>query len=436
MFPSHHKKMHRLVIVVLFSLFGRRVDGFSSKNYDQTSVGVKGIVSGLTSLTNALFRKGKEISRSYDQPSLSPTEVLSGVIGDFENGYLFSGGIDTQIYTENCRFTDPTLSFVGLSTFENNIRNLKPVLNFFVANTLVVLYNAQLNEQNQQVKAQWRMSGSIRLPWQPKLELTGNTALSYNQSDDGRIFDYFEQWDLDASNALFQLLQPAQIIPTASFPDVIDVISANDEIKNIPGVILTATTEKGGSRQQKTINVSKVKDYILHCLQNEVNGKLSSFMMPLLRSSVRSLIQAVPLDTLQQIQMVGDVNEGIQKATSAAFARLVREQWILQCISSTNANDEPLGNRGAMIHFSSSSSPSMDIVGNIVTSQFVESSGTTVRTTQSSYMVVEQSIQFLPQSSQMVEDVSNIPWQLGFYDDDWMVFVRSDGDFLILTKKA
>ena len=365
--------------------------------------------------------------------------MLLGVVGDFECGYLFSGGIDTQIYTENCRFTDPTLSFVGLSTFENNIRNLKPVLNFFVANTLIVLYSAQLDEKNQKVKAQWRMSGSIRLPWNPKLELTGNTALSYNPSDDGRIFDYFEQWDLEASKALFQLLQPAQIIPTASFPGDLDDIPANDAIKNVQsGVILTTGTEEGGSqRQQKTINVPKVKDYILNCLQNVDNGKVAT-MLPLLKASVGSLIQAVPLDILQAIQALGDVNEGIQRAKNAAFKRLVHQKWILQFISSANENDKQLGNRGAMIHFSPSSSssssspPSLDI-DNIVTSHAMD--GTTEKTTQSSYFVVDQSIQFLSRSSQIVEGVCDNPWQLGFYDDDWMVFVRSNGDFFILTQK-
>ena len=60
----------------LFLILGT-VNGFS-KNYEQTSTGVKGIVSGLTALTNALFRKDEQISRNYDQPSITPTEVLSG----------------------------------------------------------------------------------------------------------------------------------------------------------------------------------------------------------------------------------------------------------------------------------------------------------------------------------------------------------------------
>ena len=430
------------VVLLLFSLFlGRRVDGFRNANYEETSFGVKGIVSGLTTLTNTLFRKDKEILRNYDQPSLAPKEVLAGVVGDFENGYLFSGGIDTQIYTENCRFTDPTLSFVGLSTFENNIRNLKPVLNFFVANTLIVLYNAQLDEKNHKVKAQWRMSGNIRLPWQPKLELTGNTALSYNPNDDGRIFDYFEQWDLEASKALFQLLQPAQIIPTASFPSVIDDIPVIDETKNIQtGIIRTIeTTERGSQRQQKTINVSQVKVFIRSCLQHVDNGK-ETIMMPLIKCSVSSLIQAVPLNTLQIIQAVGNVEEGIQQATTAAFTRLEREQWTLQFLCSTNEHDKVLGTRGSKIRFSSTVVPSIDIdtmgvTGGQTVDDTTDTTITTITTTPLSYVVMGQTIQFFSSSSSS-SMVDTLPWQLGYYDEEWMVFVRSDGDIFIVTKQV
>jgi hypothetical protein len=148
-------------------------------DYAQTSASVKGVVGGLTALTNALFPASTATApRVRAQATVSPTDVLKGVVKDFENGYLFSGEIESEIYAEDCSFTDPTLTFTGLGTFERNIQALKPLLNVFVGDTLVVLYDAVLNKNTREVSTKWRMSGNVRLPWGPAIELTGNTVLT------------------------------------------------------------------------------------------------------------------------------------------------------------------------------------------------------------------------------------------------------------------
>lgn len=59
--------------------------------------------------------------------SLGSTDVLEGLRRDFvEQEYLWSGNITAELYDDNCIFTDPTLSFAGLSTFESNLVNLDP----------------------------------------------------------------------------------------------------------------------------------------------------------------------------------------------------------------------------------------------------------------------------------------------------------------------
>jgi hypothetical protein len=136
-----------------------------SSNYQATGGGVKTIIQGLTSISNLLFGTDETTDRIYQKSSLTPLEVLNGVIGDFEDGYLFSGKIDAEIYDENCVFTDPTLSFKGLARFESNIKSLKPILDTFVGDTLVVLYDCQIDQNMNQITAQWRMSGGINLPW-------------------------------------------------------------------------------------------------------------------------------------------------------------------------------------------------------------------------------------------------------------------------------
>jgi hypothetical protein len=233
----HHKKL----LVVLNAASPSR-----SSSYAETGGGVKAIIQGLTSLTN-LFVDSTVPARVYEKEYLTPIEVLNGVIGDFENGYLFSGNIDAQIYDEDCVFTDPTLSFKGLSTFERNIKALKPILDKFVGDTLVVLYDCQINEEDKTIRADWRMSGAIGAPWRPRIELTGNTVLTYDPDRGGRVVDYYESWDLTAAVALSQLLQPSKIKTERFMPE---------GIQNIKQDLIS------DKKSTETVNVKSLKSLI------------------------------------------------------------------------------------------------------------------------------------------------------------------------------
>jgi len=100
-----------------------------------------------------------------------------------------------------CVFTDPTLSFKGLRTFQKNLANLRPIIDRFVKDYDVVLYSCDLNETRSevsttlprvqprrrrfteelraQVRAEWRMIGTIELPWRPVVNLRGNTRFRF-----------------------------------------------------------------------------------------------------------------------------------------------------------------------------------------------------------------------------------------------------------------
>ena len=133
--------------------------------------GITTIFAGSDSLGNSIDASKK---RSYIKEYLTKNEVKEGIRQDFVNGYLFSGKIDTEIYSESCVFTDPTLSFKGLTRFENNIKAIKPLIDRFLDDTLVILYDInESNENGTSIKARWRMSGGLRLPWKPRIELTG-----------------------------------------------------------------------------------------------------------------------------------------------------------------------------------------------------------------------------------------------------------------------
>ena len=248
--PLYQCFTHQNLHMSQYSKVLMRMSTTESSAYGDTQTGVKVIIQGLTSFSNLFLSSSPVAKRVYEKTNLTPNEILNGVIGDFENGYLFSGQIDSEIYDEDCVFTDPTLSFKGLSTFERNIKALKPALDIFVGDSSVVLYDCKIDQEAKEVKAIWRMSGAVNLPWKPRIELTGNTVLSYDSDRGGRIVDYYERWDLPAATALLQLLQPSK-----KRAEKIALLGATATLKAESGENNKALTE--------TINVKKLKAAVL-----------------------------------------------------------------------------------------------------------------------------------------------------------------------------
>jgi len=190
--------------------------GLSSKSFGDTSWGPKSIVSGLTAFvkvfTPAADAERLEARRLEREalPAVTPRQLTAKLREDFsERGYLFTGEISSEIYDDDCVFTDPTLSFVGLETFERNLAALQPILNVLLGDDrrVILRKGPELNRRDQSVEAQWRMSGAIRLPWKPRIELNGATKFSYDPSRKGRIVRYDETWEISAADALLQLFK-------------------------------------------------------------------------------------------------------------------------------------------------------------------------------------------------------------------------------------
>jgi hypothetical protein len=184
-------------------------DGFHA-----TSLVTKSLISGLTSIVNAFggVPAATPRTRPPDLAAVAPGTLLDGLRADYvERNYLWTGDIDPNLYDEECVFTDPTLSFRGLATFQRNIENLQPILSRLVQRPKVDLYSCELDEQAQQVRATWRMRGDIALPWRPGIDLRGRTTFTFDPEGEarGRVVDYEEVWELKAGEALMQLLRPA-----------------------------------------------------------------------------------------------------------------------------------------------------------------------------------------------------------------------------------
>lgn len=182
-----------------------------------TSTVVKAVVGSLTAIVNVIFpprslTPEEQVALAARQaarqsaPQLELQTLMDGLREDFRRQYLFTGQIDPNLYDDDCVFTDPTLSFTGLATFERNLASLRPVLDAVLGETRVELYSLEASETC--VTASWRMSGGIRLPWRPRIELRGRTRYTFDTSRKGRIVRYDEFWESSAAEQLLALFKP------------------------------------------------------------------------------------------------------------------------------------------------------------------------------------------------------------------------------------
>ena len=210
-------------------------DDVKRSNYKETSGAVKGLVSGLTAVVNAFGVGGSDVASSGSSgatrrerrearppPSTprNPSALAADIAREFtEAKYLWTGDINPEMYDLYCTFTDPTLSFAGLETFQRNLANLQPVLSRLVRDSDVELYSCELVGDGKRgggggggaVRARWRMTGNLRVPWRPRIDLEGQTTFTFKDYGGDRgclITAYQEEWGLSAGEAVMQLVSP------------------------------------------------------------------------------------------------------------------------------------------------------------------------------------------------------------------------------------
>ena len=189
-------------------------DETSYASYEATSPAYTVLVDALTRVVNFFGLNQNEESIENDKTKASPIteeQLLEGLRKDFvENQYLWTGKITPDLYCSYCTFTDPTLSFQGLKTFQKNLENLDPLIEKCVRDDrLVELRSIKVVDDcdKPHILARWRMFGTINLPWKPTLDLCGQTKFFYHK-EEKRVVRYYEQWEDTVGEAFKQLLFP------------------------------------------------------------------------------------------------------------------------------------------------------------------------------------------------------------------------------------
>jgi hypothetical protein len=201
-------------------------------SYQSSAPVTKGIVSSLTSLTNSILATTTSApaateSNIISRAPTSPQELLTRIQNDYtENNYLWTGNLDTSSFISNCTFTDPTLSFVGVEKYIENVKNLVPVVRYLLGDeesSRSDLMNITLNDEEKYVETRWNMIGELNnLFWKPKIDVIGRTKFWYQEisqeKDDViesafQVYFYDEMWEIPAGLALLQLVTKAETIP-------------------------------------------------------------------------------------------------------------------------------------------------------------------------------------------------------------------------------
>jgi hypothetical protein len=140
------------------------VKGSAADSFATSSPIARNVVKGLTWVVNRRGAEKVPAARERLKSLVSPQELLAGLGADFVEGeYLWSGRITPELYDEQCVFTDPTLSFDGLRTFETNLKNLDPIIERYAPpdQRRLSLVDLRLDIDLRVVTAQWRMLGAV-----------------------------------------------------------------------------------------------------------------------------------------------------------------------------------------------------------------------------------------------------------------------------------
>jgi hypothetical protein len=156
---------------------------------------------------------------------------------------------------------------------------------------------------------------------------------------------------------------------------------------------------------------------------------------------VAQLVRAVPLATLQRVQATGNVDTGRRQATAAAWARAHGRSWTLALTSSAAA--EVLGPTGCTVRVAADGATceSACADGPLALTQIVKTECAVGADGTARFNPTARETRWLggvtvpsPARGRQppVETAVRTSFQLGYYDDDWLVFVNPDGEYFVL----
>ena len=139
------------------------------------------------------------------ETALPKTESLSAAIATLEEDlpFLFEKDISYEIYSQDILFKDPVNRFKGKFNYRIVFWTLRFHGQLFFTELFFDLHQVQAVDPNQ-IRADWTVRGTLRLPWHPKIYFNGFSIYTLNGS--GLIYEHVDTWDRSPGEILKQFL--------------------------------------------------------------------------------------------------------------------------------------------------------------------------------------------------------------------------------------
>mmetsp|Transcript_16768 Transcript_16768/g.25459 ORF Transcript_16768/g.25459 Transcript_16768/m.25459 type:complete len:238 (-) Transcript_16768:576-1289(-) len=129
-------------------------------------------------------------------------DLVDGSTG--KGGYFISGDISTEIFRDNCEFTDPTNSVSSLAKYQKALTILFNPEQSFVE----LVTPLEIDVPKREITGRIRSGGVLKLPWNPRISSYEST-IKWKIDDDGLIESQIQQWSIPASQALRETFTPS-----------------------------------------------------------------------------------------------------------------------------------------------------------------------------------------------------------------------------------
>ncbi|XP_010419896.1 PREDICTED: uncharacterized protein LOC104705542 [Camelina sativa] len=188
---------------------------FSGSPEKKAPAVLKWAVGGVSEFLR-LFSVASSSSSNLADKDISKSEIVArdvddvmGILrSDYGTAYFVTGIFTSAIYSDDCIFEDPTISFQGTELYERNLRLLVP----FLEDASIELQHMEKSESSQRnyILATWKLRTYLKLPWRPLISINGKTV--YDLDRDFKIVRHVESWNVSALEAI------GQIFTINSFP--------------------------------------------------------------------------------------------------------------------------------------------------------------------------------------------------------------------------
>ncbi|NEP58752.1 MAG: DUF2358 domain-containing protein [Symploca sp. SIO2G7] len=105
---------------------------------------------------------------------------------------LFKQDISYHIYTQDIYFQDPISRFRGKLNYRIIFWTLRFHARLFFLEIYFDVHDVYQQDQDT-IKVNWTVRGTLRLPWKPRLFFNGNST--YTLTKDGLIYNHLDTWD-------------------------------------------------------------------------------------------------------------------------------------------------------------------------------------------------------------------------------------------------